>query len=75
MSTAVWAGILGGTVASAFFMYAEYKKLTSPAFEREAERRVTIAAERAVMIHLGEVYGLDAARIATISSIARSSGL
>ena len=75
MNGAIWAGIAGGTIVSAFFMYAEYKKLTAPAFAQSAERRVTVAAERAVMVHLGEVYGLDAARIAAISSVARSAGL
>lgn len=70
-STLILAGAVGGALVSGVFIFLEVRKLQSPEFARSAEQRVAASAERAVMRHLGEVYGLDAARIASITAFAQ----
>jgi len=70
MRSPILIGALAGAAVSAGFIFFEVRKLQGPEFSRSAEQRVAAAAERAVMQHLGQVYGLDQARIAAIAAMA-----
>lgn len=74
-STAIWAGVLAGAAVSGFFVWREVQALQSPAFAASAEQRVGAAAERAVMRHLAEGYGLTPDRIASITRLTSTLGV